>query len=407
MGDDTFNELSARISHIESWLSDADVFIEQNNLDRRIFAGGWGGDLFLRLYHQIVAPNRDLINKIRHMWWFSGWPILAYADRNTFPILDPTYIRYKKLKPFTPIRFRYVAPPVMGEVGWRENAGIVNHDVAITQERLQFLYFCGVTDYLDEFKKPLVLEMASGNGAMARAFCGAFEKATYILCDIPQTLPIAFCYLNVTNPDANHFIVTKDGVKQVSHPKRQIPFEKAIEQPGFIYLPTYLLPKYEKLLDCHMVYNAMSLHEMGSDIISYYCKIVPQFIKNNHGIFFEVNTIPGVENAMIDPPLKNRFSLPSLDWKFESLGLYPRIWTQSEETLNQIKGAHKRKCASLPLKELFQFDFYYEYPVFNDKFVFKKVVESLGPGFGEGCNPEREGFVGNHLRAHIRKFFGR
>jgi hypothetical protein len=113
---------------------------------------------------------------------------------STFPIVDPIYARYLKLRPLTPASYRFVAPPISGEAGWILDGGVVNHDVAVVQERIQFLHFSGVLDWVIEAQaaeRRSVLEIGAGGGLFALAFNRCVPGCTYYICDVPETLAVA------------------------------------------------------------------------------------------------------------------------------------------------------------------------------------------------------------------------
>ncbi|HEY7611108.1 MAG TPA: putative sugar O-methyltransferase [Alphaproteobacteria bacterium] len=364
----------------------------------------WGADVQIRVFEQIVAKKKELIERIRLIWWLSGWPIHRYTVLSSFPIFDPTYIRYQKMKCATPHRMRYAAPPILFEAGWREDGGVVNHDVAILQERMQFIYVSGVADHLEQFGRFMVLELGSGYGGMALAFTRAFPNCTYVLCDIPQVLAIAYAYLNVARPDAQHFVATTDGLRRADLPQVLANPVEVMKTPGFMYIPNYTLPDYEDRLRPVFAFNAMSLHEMSGPAIDYYCRTVPKLLESQSGLFFEVNTLPGVPNAVIDGPLKNSFS-HCLEIDLPSLAFRPRIWSQDKRVIAGLESKYARMQQNYSLRDLFDFDFVFEWPPFDDAEVVSMIRTLTDPYVGASSIPMSvsEPLMGNHLRHIVRR----
>lgn len=406
LSDDAFNELTERMKLVNTWVADTENYIKNNNLDTDAFFPIWGDRAQRNAADALFAGNRDVMDRIRHLWWFTGWPISIYTNARTFPVIDPVHQRYEKIKAYTPTRFRYAAPALFGEAGWLEDDKIVNHDVAILQERIQFLYFSGTTDYLDSIKNPMILELGSGYGGMSLVFHQCFPGSRNILCDIPQTLAVAYCYLNGAHPTANHYAVTTKGIYHVNT-RQQVSAEEAFNKPdAFVYIPNYLLPIHEKFLEPCMIYNAMSLHEMPPAAIKYYCQMAVRLLKKYQGIFCEVNTLPGIPNVPIDGRLQENFE-QCMKIDFPSLACRPRLWSNSYLTIALIAEAKNRMHAKLPLQELFEFDNVFESPIIEDEIVRKMIHDQLGRFFEPGASlflpPPGEPFMGNHLRYIVQE----
>lgn len=411
-----YNVLTPRLSLVKNWVADAETYILNQKLDPGIFSPLWGEDTMRLIAGALSAGNQSVIECIRLLWWFSGWPIVNYTDANTFPLFDPVYIRYQKLKAVTPSRFQYAAPPILGEAGWIEGNGIVNHDVAILQERMQFLYFAGVTDFLDKTKQGMILEIGSGYGGMSLAFHKSFPEYRNVLCDVPQCLAVAYCYLNAAVPDAHHYSITVDGIYHANTGKK-VTAEEAFNTPGaFIYLPNYLMPAYESYLQPTMVYNAMSLHEMPVNTIQYYCTTIPKLLAKQSGVFCEFNTLVGVPNAAIDKRLADSYN-HCLEVDYPNLACRPRIWTDSSTTFSDISSCYQASNKAYSLFDLFEFDCINESPVVSDADIKDLLLAKLGKNISplafagksqhqiEGYSvqvfvvpPGDEPFMGNHLR---------
>lgn len=403
--DAAYNELCLRLDPVRNWVNDTEEYIKSAGLDHDTFSPIWGEETLRIVAELLLTKNRPLIDRLRRIWWFSGWATSHYTTPETFPVLDPTYLRYQKLKSITPERFRYVAPELFSEAGWKEDGGIINHDVAIFQERIQYLYFSGIADYLDKNASCETLELGSGYGGMAHALMKSFPQGRHVLCDIPQALTVAFCYLNVCLPDVAHFAVTTNGIFHVNIPGKKVSPEEAFNTPNaYIYIPNYLLPAYEQYLHPNMIFNAMSLHEMHQKAIQYYCQTTPRLLNKNKGIFCEVNTHPGLPNVRIDDVLKDNFR-HCLEIDLPSLACRPRIWSNYHATIASIAAVHWEKQAQYPLSEFFEFDSTTEFPFVDDVAIKKMISEQLGPYVGANVRVlpvGNEPLYGNHLRYIVK-----
>jgi putative sugar O-methyltransferase len=404
ISDAAYDDLSIRLGPVRNWVNDTEAFIKEAGLDHDTFSPIWGEETLRLVAEGLLTKNRAIIERLRLIWWFTGWPTNHYSKRETFPILDPTYLRYQKLKTITPKRFQYAAPALFGEAGWVEDEGVVNHDVAIFQERLQFLYFSGVSDFLDKNENCMTLELGGGYGAMSYNFLKSFPAGRHVLCDIPQSLAVSFCYLNVTLPDANHFAVTTDGIYHINTPGKKVSVEEAFHTPGaFIYIPNYLLPMYEPFLQPSMIFNAMSLHEMHQKASDYYCKAAVRLLEKHQGVFCEFNTLTGGQNVLIDDKLRRNFK-HCLEIDLPSLACRPRIWSTHHNTIAQISAVYNSMQAKFPLDNMFEFDSTVEFPFVEDAVIREMVKDQLGKYLGSAVRVlpvgDNEPFYGNHLR-HI------
>ena len=242
-----------------------------------------------------------MLDRLRLVFNFTGFPIGPYLREESFPLMDPVFARYLKLRPSTPQRYRFVAPLIAGEAGWTIDGGVFNWDVAIVQERLQFLYFGGVLDWLPE--APRVLEIGAGCGLSALAFTRSFPTATYVICDVPEVLCISYAYLNRALPERRHVIALPEGL--FDQDGRPVSLGEAGECT--VYIPNYMMHEYGERLEADIGYNAMSLHEMRPKQIAYYVDLLAHALERSGGPFVDVNAHHGAGNAINDPVLARQF----------------------------------------------------------------------------------------------------
>jgi hypothetical protein len=405
LSDMEFHEITERLALVKNWVTATEDYIKEHNLERDAFSPEWGEHTQRMVADALFSGDRELTDRVRLLWWYTGWPTNIYTDARTYPVTDPVLQRYEKLKGYTPKQYQYAAPAIMGEAGWRDGSKIINHDVAIVQERIQFLHFSGVTEYLESIKNPMILELGTGYGGMSLAFQQCLPESRNILCDLPQTLAVAFAYLNAANPGADHYAVTTTGVYHVNT-RQLVTAEAAFNKPGaFVYVPNYLLPAHEQYLAPSMIFNAMSLHEMFPKAIKYYCELAAKLTAQTGGIFCEVNTLPGTPNVAIDDRLRENFN-QCLEVDFPSLAGRPRIWSKNPATHERIAASYQQMLERLPLNDLFEFVNVFESPVIDDETLRKMIKDQLGKFMGVKASilpPPGEPFMGNHLRYIVQQ----
>jgi hypothetical protein len=213
---------------------------------------------------------------------------------------------------------------------------------------------------------------------------------------------MAYVYLNVALPAANHYAVTTEGLRSASGDPA-VP-EDVFSRPAFIYIPTYLLPEYAHLIRPQVAFNAMSLHEMPPAAIDYYCRALPRML--DQGVFFEVNTLPGVPNAAIDGRLASGFT-NRLEINLPALGFRPRIWSWAPPTIQRLQRSFDTARESLLLDEMFDFDFVFEYPRFDERRVRIQIAKTIDRALGTRTTPpDNELMTGNHLAYIVRRSKG-
>jgi hypothetical protein len=92
---------------------------------------------------------------------------------------------------------------MLGEIGWSVDGRLVSHDVIAYQERIMLLYEGGVLDKLRmAWKRPRILEIGGGFGAIASAVSDMVGAQEYVICDLPESLMFSGLYKKITNPEA-------------------------------------------------------------------------------------------------------------------------------------------------------------------------------------------------------------
>lgn len=380
-----YAHIQPRMQYAGHIVSEREPYLARPDVDNDIFGTFWGRQFFDTVAAMIAAADPKMLNRLRLIYNFTGVPITPYRRSETFPIIDPTYQRYLKLRAATPEAFRFVAPTIAGEAGWKLDGGLVNHDVAIMQERIQFLYYSGILEKLTaKPTPPSVLEIGAGGGLFALALSGAFgQRCRYAICDIPEVLCVSFAYLNLTQPERPHYVVLPDGVYDVKAGKRLGSIAEILDKidDGFVYIPNYVMHDAETFLHCDLVVNAMSLHEMRRKQIEYYCRAISAILKKHDGIFFDINAHAHQENATNDPSLRSNFAY-HLPLNLMDISLSGRVWTNDFQALDDVAFTLAENRKRYDLDTLFALEMPYEYPPFSESIAQRVMTEDLGIHIG-------------------------
>lgn len=178
--------------------------------------------------------------------------------------------RWNALTDGLPARFVYRPVHMLGELGCWHKGVILNEDTVAYQERLSLLYRSGVFAHLP--KRPRVLEIGGGYGALASAMLSAFPGCEYWICDLPESLLYSGLYLSLTRADA---------VRVQSGDLRPA--------TGVNLMPNYFFSRLDAdRRGFDLVINTLSLSEMSAHQIECYASGVSQLIGHD-GLFFEQN----------------------------------------------------------------------------------------------------------------------
>lgn len=167
----------------------------------------------------------------------------------------------------------WIKPPLMcGEHGWRVSGVILNPDTLVYQERISLLYDAGV---IGKLKRPRILEIGGGYGALARALWPMVGRGLYVICDLPESLMFAGLYLTLTTDAPVALNISGD--------------------EGYLLLPNYWFHELRGPFD--LVINTISMSEMTPYQVEIYARAIAKFIGSG-GVFFEQNTTDsGPESA--------------------------------------------------------------------------------------------------------------
>lgn len=183
---------------------------------------------------------------------------------------------YERLVSGIPERYRIVAPPCAGEIGWWHNGRIINPDVILYQRRVNALYAGGalqpIEDAIAAHGSANYLEIGSGHCFFAYALAECFAgKLNVFLIDLPFVMANGCAYLACAAGTDRVGLVTANTAA-------------AVEKP-FVFVPNYLVPDYERHLpDVHLVHNAISFNEMNAPQVAYYFDLAERHL-TDAGVF--------------------------------------------------------------------------------------------------------------------------
>ncbi len=92
-------------------------------------------------------------------------------------------------------------PNILGECGWWIDSALVNADVVDYQERINLIDNGGLIDRLSD-KRPRILEIGGGYGALCSALTSIFSPSQYVICDLPESLLFSGLYLSLAQVPA-------------------------------------------------------------------------------------------------------------------------------------------------------------------------------------------------------------
>jgi hypothetical protein len=391
-------QFAVRARFARLFVLEREKYLELPGVDQEIFGTHWGREYLDTVARLIGEGDSRMLNRLRLIYNFSGMPISMYRRRGTFPIHDPVYNRYRRLRAITPPHLRFAAPEICGEAGWKIDRGLCNVDVAVAQERLQFMYFSGALDWARRRAgtRPLrVIEIGAGCGLMASAFVRAFPSAFYVICDVPEVLSIAFAYLSLAMPEHRHIAVLPSGViDTTTGTTLALPDINS----GIVYIPNYMMHRHEAELRVDVAVNAMSLHEMRPAQIAYYSS----FFADAASIFFDINQHRGHNNRTNDRHLESVFRY-MVQSDLTDLALSARIWTNDGAAFEYITERKSFYRSNIDLDAAFAIDSPYERPPFDhdvaSRILNEDVGDLLGVDFDQWMKARNYRFA-NHLEGY-------
>jgi hypothetical protein len=372
-------EFARRAQYAKMFVSEREKYLAQPGVDAQVFGTHWGREYLDTVAALIASGDQRMLDRLRLVYNFSGFPIVGYRRRETFPTYDPVFERYLRLRALTPRRLRFSAPAMCGEAGWKIDGGLVNVDVALAQERVQFMHFSGALDWLDAQPQPIsIVEIGAGCGLMALALLRAYPKCRYVICDVPEVLAVSFAYLNIAMPAYRHVAALPSGSFDVAT-RESVDISKL--GAAIVYMPNYMLHRHAPDMACDMAVNAMSLHEMRPAQIDFYSRSMARWVAARNGIYFDINAHRGHENKVSDPFLQAAFAHRQ-NVNLEGLSLAARVWSNAPRTMESLSRQSARYREQHDLEKAFAIEKPFEVPRFSAKAAHQTLNEDLGQLLG-------------------------
>lgn len=184
-------------------------------------------------------------------------------------------LRYSKLIEVYPSLKGLSLPNGFGETGILVDGVIVNHDTYVYLERVSLLIKYGLIEKLSKKENPVILEIGSGFGALGFLIKKLVPNCTYICVDLPESLIFAAIYLGRYFPNS---LLLNEG-----HNISELKIKDGIFVPNFMFHKLT-----ESTLTLDLAINTLSMSEMTSDQVEYYCQGISSMLKQD-GVFFEQN----------------------------------------------------------------------------------------------------------------------
>lgn len=240
-------------------------------------AANWASDApndFRKAYAHLRDGDFGVLNRLR--FWsqaFTGYNIMMFrygcglnsvnpvpaghdvSLHNANQTSDEWVERWRLMVRALPRQYVMSPPRLMGEAGWDMDGILVSHDTYVYQERLCLLREAGVLDWLARLRAPRILEIGGGYGALCNALLGMFPKASYAICDLPESLMFSGLYLAATQPRLP--VAAGGSIKRLRR--------------GVTLVPNYL---FHHLRDMRfdLVINTLSMSEMSEHQIRVYAE---------------------------------------------------------------------------------------------------------------------------------------
>jgi len=279
----------------------AEVHLPHGNweLDRGLYA----------CYRTVVDGDYAILNNLRlFAQVFTGFQLTSLSKgqglaipREVPPDLDarlaelarqpsPDVDAYLQAAMHLPDTLHLTPPSVFGEVGWRVDGKIINHDTRAYLERVALLAHCGQLWKLrnrtqchaslhgQPWRRPRILEIGGGYGGLAYHLMSLIPEARYVIVDIPESLLFSSIYLSTLWENKENVLITPDRLADLDQ-----------DSAGFTFLPNFLFDDYCAAgPEVDLVINTLSMSEMTEPQVRYYAKGITNLL-GERGVFFEQN----------------------------------------------------------------------------------------------------------------------
>lgn len=330
--------------YINSVILKRDSYIKNNSLDESINnpAANWSLDnTFYDGFRALASGKFEYINRLRVFTQMFTGNYLGVKHAAGLPVpntipkkLDYEVFtcltncsgwwqeRYSNLIVMYPQLGTLTPPRSFGESGMIVGNSLVNHDTYVYLERIALLVKYGVIEKLNQKKRPVILEIGCGYGALAYFIKKLVPQCTYICVDLPESLLFAGIYL--TRYFENYLLVEGE-TKNLDINNRE-----------FVFLPNYMFHKLVELdVSIDLAINTLSMSEMTAEQIGSYCHGLSAMLAGE-GVFFEQNHDNTHVGLMHAREIVKKYFTRHLEMQLEN-GLTQggaTLWANSENALN-------------------------------------------------------------------------
>lgn len=272
---------------IDSLVRERDTIIRGQNLDEKFCLpdGNWRPDAAndYRHKYELLRDSEDPANTIRLL----TEEYTGERPEAQFQIINRQIVQSWRIIngiDEQPVPYLYRPLPISGERGPMIDGVIVNQDTFTYQNYINLMI--PTIDRLRQIRRPVIIEIGAGYGALALALHQALgDNTLYVICDLPEALMFSGVYLTLAMKHTT--VVSNDndiGLKT-----------------GIMLLPNYLFHTLKSLNgSVDLVVNTLSMSEMSEYQVSVYAEGIAKLI-GKRGVFFEHNHdnqhLPGMINC--------------------------------------------------------------------------------------------------------------
>jgi hypothetical protein len=279
----------------ESYIKDHGLDVAIHNpganwsLDQPLFAG----------YRALIGGERPHLDRLRvFSQMFSGhylgvadaagWEVpaalpkdldaeaLAFLRQAFSAEVAPWWMtRYQSLISRFPALAALSPPRAFGETGVLCKGVIVNYDTHAYLERLSILVEERIIESLQRKRRPVIMEIGSGYGALAYYIRQLVPDCVYICVDIPESLLFSALYLSRFQHDT--FVLGTD-------------IDPAcVADHDAAFVPNYMFDDLAGSgVQVDLAINTLSMSEMTAEQVTNYCRGIRSMLTGD-GVFFEQN----------------------------------------------------------------------------------------------------------------------
>lgn len=239
--------------------------LEKRQLEKgQIWTDAW---VFLKYIIDLNDSDTELIGL--HSSFLGGQQPFTYwhPNPNIEPARTAEVVAYMRYTENIGDKFCISAPIMEGsprQHGIIFNDKIINSDIVRFQSAISNLFTIGIFDILKKENHLVICEVGSGFGGLAFHISKIFEKSTYLLVDIPETLFMAGAYLIVNDPAAKIYIYDENEFSKEF-------FANNHRMYDYMLIPDFALPDLEGG-GIDLFINMLSFQEMTEEVIDDYVR---------------------------------------------------------------------------------------------------------------------------------------